>query len=184
MIAVDGISVRDARRADAPAIRRIALRAWPAAYTGLLDDEFIAAVLRDTYAVAPLEQAIARSEQCADAAFLVAERVGALQGFLEFGPGEQGPELFRMYVDVDAIGQGIGTALLDELHKRLPAGTRYAALVHADNHSALAFYRRRGFSVAGAVDGVTHFRRRHGLADAPHGGASDLLLERRVGNRG
>jgi ribosomal protein S18 acetylase RimI-like enzyme len=163
--------VRDATPADAPAIREIALRAWPAAYEGLFDQGFIDLVLGRTYTVEAL------SGQIADPAsqFLVAEDEGILVGYLHYAEGE----LYRLYVEPGLTGRGIGSELLAELNRRLPAGTEYVALVREGNHGALRFYEDRGFARAGYVDGFRLFLDREGL-EAPVAGAGRDVLVRYV----
>lgn len=164
--------VRDALAGDAPAIRELARRAWPAAYGGLFEPGFIELVLERTYAVAALE------EQIADPAsiFLVAEERGAVSGYLHHSHRE----LHRLYVEPELIGRGIGGALLDELHRRLPPGSEYVALVREGNERALRFYERRGFERAGLVDGFRRFLEREGLQPSAAAGAGRDVLVRYV----
>ena len=159
------VRIRDAVPADAEAIAGVARRSWPATYAGLLPEERIERALREGYAPARLAEQIA---DCADASparvFLVAEREGELLGFLHFLPTELGPTLGRLYVDPDALGGGIGGALLDALHERLGPDAAYALRVHPRNERAREFYRRRGFVEAGSLDGECDLLLRYGSA--------------------
>jgi ribosomal protein S18 acetylase RimI-like enzyme len=151
--------VRDALPEDAEAIRAVALRSWPAAYAGLFEPGYIEHVLESGYALEVLER------QLADASFvfLVAcEDDGTVVGYLHYGEGE----LRRLYVEPERLGEGIGAALLEELNRRLPAGTTYVALVREGNDRALRFYDRHGFERAGFVDGLAHFAEREGYQPA------------------
>lgn len=161
--------IRDALPADAPAVRAVAARAWPAAYEGLFEPAFIEAVVARTYAVEAIREHIADP----GSVFLVACDGDAVTGFLHYGAGE----LHRLYVEPELVGRGIGAALLEELNSRLPAGTEYVALVREGNERALHFYDRHGFERAGLVDGFAHFAEREGYRpeDSPRGGRDVLV---------
>ena len=145
------MSIRDADRRDAEAIRRVARRSWPDTYAGLLTDGEIRHFLRWAYNRPALWADIAAAGR-GSGHFLLAERGGAVVGYLHYvRDGRLGPELRRLYVDPDHLGLGVGTALLAELHGRLEPGTSYVLRVHPGNRRALDFYRRRGFEPAGRV---------------------------------
>lgn len=163
--------VRDAVPADAPTIRDVASRAWPAAYEGLFEQGFIDLVLGRTYTVEALIGQIADPA----AQFLVADDGGTVVAYLHYAEGE----LYRLYVEPALTGRGIGSELLAELNRRLPAGTEYVALVREGNQGALRFYERRGFERAGHVDGFRLFLDREGL-EAPVAGAGRDVLVRYV----
>lgn len=177
-----GVVVRDARPGDVPAIAAVARRAWPAAYAGLFEEEFIELVLARTYSSGALTGAIGRCARDPRAHFLVAEEGdGHVIGYLHYGPGSSGPELHRLYVEPDRIREGIGSRLLAELNRRLASGTEYVALVREGNLRAVRFYERLGFEHAGLVDGFASFLERSGLPDAAverRGG--DMLMRYRV----
>ena len=70
---------------------------------------------------------------------------GEVVAYLHFGVGERGPELSRIYAGPKAFGTGAGTALLDELHRRLDVRGigSYVLDVHSRNVRGRAFYDRR-----------------------------------------
>lgn len=89
----------------------------------------------------------------ADGALLAREE-GEVVGFVMFGPDDSGFErdlargvVRNVYVDPEARGRGVGTALMDAAEERLAeAGVEEVVLeAMADNEAALAFYRRRGY---------------------------------------
>ncbi len=91
--------------------------------------------------------------------FLVAERDGALVGFVQLGenriaeagvPGDQ--EVRRLYVAADWQGRGIGGALMDATlaHPRIPPDATVLLTVWEDNRRAQVFYRRHGFATLGS----------------------------------
>jgi GNAT superfamily N-acetyltransferase len=147
---VSELSVRDARPADAEAIARVARASWKAAYQEYLDPAYVDAELADGYAVPTLARDIALLAGV-DACFFVAERAGAVVGYLHYAPVEDGPYLRRLYVHPDHWRTGVGDALLEELHRRIGPETSYTLDVHPRNEQARAFYARRGFVDAGRL---------------------------------
>jgi [ribosomal protein S5]-alanine N-acetyltransferase len=147
---VNPVSVRDAAAADAEAIARVARASWSETYGDLFDAAFIAEFLDANYRPAALAEQAKRAADAPDRHFLVAERDGDVVAFAEFGQGTRGPELFRIYADPAHFGTGTGTALLDELHRRLLGNVdAYVAEVHAQNERGRAFYDRNGFVIVG-----------------------------------
>ena len=78
----------------------------------------------------------------------VAERNGALVGFASFFRPDQ--FLHSLYVERGARGQGVGSALLEQV--RLIASGSIALKVQKLNAAAIDFYRRRGLQVIDAGD--------------------------------
>jgi ribosomal-protein-alanine N-acetyltransferase len=140
--------VRDARSEDAEAIARVARASWTDTYGEIFEPEFIEGFLARNYAVERLAEATREAERRGEI-FLVAERGGAIAGYLHFGAGPRGPHLFRIYADPIAYGSGIGSVLLDELHRRLDERGigSYELEVHERNERGRAFYDRKGFVI-------------------------------------
>jgi ribosomal-protein-alanine N-acetyltransferase len=144
------VRVRQATPADAEAIARVARASWRDTYRDIFETAFIEDFLARNYDEAGLAGAAARAHDQPGAAFLVAERDGAIVGYLQFGEGTRGPELFRVYADPAHYGTGIGSALLDELHRRVGESvTSYVLDVHSRNERGRAFYDRNGFVIVG-----------------------------------
>lgn len=81
---------------------------------------------------------------------LVADRFGVPIGYAGAVHGARPrAKLLTIHVHPDARGNGIGSALMDELETRLRARkARHLELeVHADNDVAQAMYRSRGYEV-------------------------------------
>ena len=141
-------SVRDASAADADAITRVARTSWTETYRDIFEPEFIERFLADAY---DIDRLAASAERAADDEhFLVAERGGAVIAFAQYGDGRRGPELFRIYADPAHFGNGAGTALLAQLHRRLTGRVgSYVVDIHSRNERGRAFYDRNGFVVVG-----------------------------------
>jgi ribosomal-protein-alanine N-acetyltransferase len=144
------VAVRDAVPADAAAIARVARTSWTDAYRDIFDPSFIEEFLERNYAPALLA---AQAEACLDRMdrhFLVAERDGEVIAYAQYGVGERGPELYRLYADPAHYGTGAGSALLDDLHRRLDGRVdAYLLDVHSRNARGRAFYDRKGFVIVG-----------------------------------
>lgn len=146
------VAVRQAEQRDAQALAELHVRAWQAAYRGILDDAF----LRGLSAGQRLPGWTARLADPCITTF-VAEREGALAGFVVAGrsrdpadpPGTA--EVHSLYVDEASWRTGVGSALLARAVERLRGEgfTRAVVWVFTENPRARAFYEARGFA-AGA----------------------------------
>ena len=144
------VSVRDALADDADAIAGVARASWAETYRDIFEPAFITEFLDANYQPAALAEQASRAAGSSDGHFLVAERDGAVVAFAQFGVGSRGPELFRIYADPAHFGSGAGSALLDELHRRLAGHVdAYVAEVHSENERGRAFYDRNGFVIIG-----------------------------------
>lgn len=76
----------------------------------------------------------------------VAESADQIVGFIAWQPGQ----IDHLYVDMDYLGQGIGSALLQ---KATEAEPRLELWAFQRNAAALAFYRTKGFRVIRETDG-------------------------------
>ena len=144
------VTVRDATDEDASAIRRVAQASWRDTYRDIFEPGFIEAFLDRNYSEAALASAAEAAAIRDEAAFLVAERDGAIVGYLHFGEGPRGPTLFRIYADPEQYGTGVGSALLAELHRRIEGRVEaYVLDVHSRNERGRAFYEHNGFVTVG-----------------------------------
>jgi ribosomal protein S18 acetylase RimI-like enzyme len=113
------VTVRPATVADAPAMGRLHVRAWQAAYRGHMPDAYLDG-LRPGDRAAFWEGALRRDR--ARGAVLVAEQAGDVTGFATVGPAqdpEGAGELYAINVDPDAWGTGAGRALLQAAQAEL-----------------------------------------------------------------
>jgi [ribosomal protein S5]-alanine N-acetyltransferase len=145
---VTPVSVRDALPADAEAIARVARASWTVTYRDIFEPAFIDGFLAQYYSTDALATAAQRAAEREDTEFLVAERDGEVVAYAHFAVGERGPELFRIYAHPDHYGTGVGSALLDELHRRIDGAVdTYILDVHSRNERGRAFYDRHGFVI-------------------------------------
>lgn len=147
--------VRPARVADASAIGEVHVRAWQAAYRGVMPDEYLDALSADERA-AMWRDRMARDDL---PPLLVAEAAGVVVGFAAFGgerpsPDQRGAgELGAINLDPAHWGKGIGRSLLREVTSALSSlGYREAILwVVPQNLRARSLYEREGWLADGAV---------------------------------
>jgi ribosomal protein S18 acetylase RimI-like enzyme len=172
------VSVRTAVVADVPSIAAIGSVGFPAVHEAIVGAEFAAAVVEQTYSTAALDECVRRCAEAEDAEFLVAEQQGEVVGFLHYDSQGAEPELHRIYVDMTRKRAGVGSALMRELHERLPERRSYVLLVAEANTDAQAFYRRHGLVVERSVDGTSHHRHAMGLSLAVQPPVAPALLMR------
>jgi putative acetyltransferase len=85
-----------------------------------------------------------RNELVPEAAIIVAERAGAMAGFVTI---DASGYLDQLVVAPDHWGSPLATLLVDEAKRCSPAGVTLK--VNADNGRAIRFYERNGFVHAG-----------------------------------
>lgn len=147
-------SIRLATAADAPGISRLQVRAWRAAYRGLLPDALLAALSverrEDIWRRWHDDQPLRR--------IWVAEQPPGLVGFVATGPGRDDDaiasagEVYAIYVEPALIGSGLGRRLLARAVTGLRAqGFAQATLwVLEGNARARRFYEAAGWRADGA----------------------------------
>ena len=165
------VRVRRATVADAPAMGRLVVRAWQAAYRGHMPDDYLDG-LRAEDRAAGWERSLGRERP--RGANLVAEREGEVVGFANVGPAEDpegAGELYAINVDPAHWGTGAGRALLEAAQAEL-ARLGFAELVLwvlPANARARRFYEIAGWAsdgtertvdALGAVVPEVRYRRR------------------------
>jgi ribosomal protein S18 acetylase RimI-like enzyme len=154
---VSAIAVRRAVESDAAAIAAIHVRAWQAAYRGIVADEIL-----DGMTVERRErmwsELLAGGRDAPATTVTIAELDGAVAGFCtvatpsrddDAAPGTA--EIPAIYVDPDHMRRGVGAALLGAALEGLDQGGwgRVTLWVFAGNDAARAFYARFGFEPDG-----------------------------------
>ena len=147
--------IRNAIPADAPAIARVHIRAWQAAYNGLMPADYLNGL-----------DVEARTEQWSDILAnpgpginLVAGRGEAVEGFCVFGPsrdqdleGKNTGELVALNIDPECWGSGLGRALVEQViaESRQSGWDALTLWTISQNHRARELYEFAGFSLEGA----------------------------------
>ena len=150
------VSFRPATPADASAVAEFAHRCFQEAYQTVMEPELMTRVLRDQFA--PAQQ---RAEiEHPSAAWVLAEIDGVLAGYAylrrgripAIGAPADPVELARFYVDQSWHGRGVARLLMDATVARARAlgGRTLWLAVWQRNPRAIAFYRKYGFTKAGA----------------------------------
>lgn len=132
----------------APGIASAHVRAWHVAYAGILDAEFLQGISIDSRA-----QQWRGNLQRNESQTLVAQRDGVVLGFVSYGrcrdedaPADRG-EIWALYADPAAWGQGVGLALMRRATEALQAaGYAHTSLwVLGQNQRGIRFYQAFGF---------------------------------------
>jgi ribosomal protein S18 acetylase RimI-like enzyme len=178
------VRVRDASLDDVDAVVRIGSASLVAQYGEVVDRTAVDATIEQTYSKAAVAGSVERCVAAADAEFLVAERDGAVRGFLHYDSFGDEPELHRLYVDAAERRTGIGGQLIEELHARLGPSPRYMLLVMDGNDPAVRFYERHGAEVVTTVDGLLYYAKHMGVVFPPDVVPFRLILMRRGTDRG
>ena len=143
--------VRRATMGDAEPIARVHTSAWQAAYLGILDDEYLAALDWHERAARWVDL-LGRNDGATILVALVdAQVVAFATGGRSRDPEAVGDELYAIYVLPELWGRGLGSLLLERMISGFLASTPITLWVLEDNTPAIAFYSRHGF----APDGVS-----------------------------
>ena len=168
--------VRPARVTDAPKLGRIGVRAWQAAYRGLMPDEFLDGLSAEQR-TASWERGLATPAEPGQAQLVVEDDDGEVAGFVVTGPtrsGEGTGEVRVLNVEPTRWGRGLGRLLLAAAVDELRSGGHAAAIlwVVEGNVRSRRFYESAGWHLDGGtmVDdrfgtGVVEVRYRLQLAD-------------------
>jgi ribosomal protein S18 acetylase RimI-like enzyme len=95
----------------------------------------------------PLRESLDDLRQSSDS-FLVFERSGNIIGALSFDRGTNQVTITRLVVSPMHLRQGVATALLADLEKRLSPRARLAVSTAQANTPAIRLYQRLGYMVA------------------------------------
>jgi RimJ/RimL family protein N-acetyltransferase len=149
------IELRPATVADAPALGRIHVDAWWAAYRGLVPDSFLQHIIYD-WGEARLRRALAAGSEETYAVELEGESVGLVTLGAARDPdleaGDTG-EVWGIYLAPGHWRRGIGRQAMAEAERMLRArGYERAVLwVLAGNQQARCFYEALGYALDGTA---------------------------------
>jgi ribosomal protein S18 acetylase RimI-like enzyme len=145
--------IRNAEIGDAEAMGLLHVRAWQAAYRGVMPDEYLD-TLDAGERITMWRERIARTDL---APMLVAEVDGQVVGFTNYGAeyppsGSNCGQLYAINLDPDHWRRGIGRALVRRVTEALRAlGYDEAVLwVVPENQRARALYESEGWAADGA----------------------------------
>jgi ribosomal protein S18 acetylase RimI-like enzyme len=139
------VTVRDARPEDVPALARVHVESWRAAYRGLLPDAYLDGLqVRD-------HEELWWSRLRGEGFVVLADLGGVPVGYASGGPDRAQPdadlgEVYAIYVLDEFQGRGVGRALLAAAAERLQ-GEGFGRLrlwTLEGNRRARDFYRRLG----------------------------------------
>lgn len=177
----DALTIRLATPNDAQSIARIRVQGWRFAYQGLISQDYLdlLSVAEDTERMRgylsqfPQNSPPSRSSSVQGSgdgekqSFMLAVRDDAVLGFCRFSAapdkidraeratpgGTMNGRLHSLYIDPDALGQGIGHTLMNHALNTFAAwGCERANLwVLEGNSRAISFYERQGWRRTGAT---------------------------------
>lgn len=141
------ISVREATRDDAKAIKHVARDSWHAVYDSVLGVDRVDETVESWY---DPERLITDDIEQNDRLFFVGVVDETVVGFVETVPDESDDKLahlYRLYVASDYWGRGIGSSLLDHIETVLEEQgfDRLQLSVMAENNAGVSFYESNGF---------------------------------------
>ena len=177
----DALTIRPATPYDAQAIARIRVQGWWFAYQGLISQDYLdsLSVAEDTERMRgylsqfPQNSPPSRSESVQGSSgdekrlFMLAVRDDVVLGFCHFSAAPNNADraeravlgrvmigrIHSLYVGPDALGQGIGHALMNHALSTFTAwGCKRANLwVLEGNSRAISFYKRQGWQLTGGT---------------------------------
>lgn len=122
---------------------------WRVTYAGLLPPAFIESVVKNFYNVGRIRREVARLEGWNG--WYVASDDGAVVGAGGGANTGKMSEIWVLYVEPERLGEGLGTSLLQAITAEcVEQGAREQWVsVYRANLNGIAFYKCRGFQVAG-----------------------------------
>ena len=150
------MKARPAAPGDAPAIARVHVASWNAAYRGVIADEALDALTEER-----LGPEWRREIEGGDAYAAVVEDDGSVVGYSRYGRARDDDldaattaEIYGFYLHPEAWGRGGGRVLMDHVKEDLVTGGWHDAVlwVVQVNDRAQGFYRATGFEPDGRDD--------------------------------
>lgn len=175
----DALTIRPAAPNDAQAVARIHVQGWRFAYQGLISQDYLdsLSIVEDTERMrgylSQLPQNLPPSRSAprlnsgdsGKRSFMLAVRDDAVLGICHFSAapnnadrperatpgGEMVGRLHSLYIDPDALGQGIGHTLMSQALSTFTAWgcERVHLWVLEGNSRAISFYERQGWQLTG-----------------------------------
>ncbi len=147
------LQLRPATAADLPALSQLATTAFIAKFGALYSAQDLATFLAEELSEAAFARDLADPQRLIQLAvregkLLAFAKLGLVCGFPGHARGTQAMELKQLYTATDAIGGGIGSALMDWAMRELAVrgADEVQISVYSQNPGAHRFYERYGFS--------------------------------------
>lgn len=154
----DSPVVRPANASDAVAIAALQVRAWKAAYRGIVPDAFLDDLAEDAWLQRWTDHLTAPGNEEVHQLVSTDARGGQPRAVGTCGPALEPTakltgQLYVLYADPAVWGQGHGGALLRRVHELLAADGHSGAVlwVAADNDHSIRFYEHHGWRKDGGT---------------------------------
>ncbi|WP_158057068.1 GNAT family N-acetyltransferase [Halorussus halophilus] len=140
------MNVRETTADDAEAVQRVARASWHAAYDEILGEGTVTDKVDSWFNLENVTADVNREER----PFFVATTEGRVVGFAIGAPDDDRDatyHLYRIYVQPNDWGRGVGTKLLERLEAELQSRgvERLRLSVFQENEDAIGFYESSGF---------------------------------------
>lgn len=134
---------------DAPAIAAIHVRAWQAAYAGIIPSDYLAGLSEQAKTVF-WQHELAVNRSVVLVAIIDGEVVGwASGGHCRDTDIDGGAEVYAIYVSPEFWARGIGGQLMRKIETAISPGSIITLWVLRQNQHAIAFYRKVGYDFDG-----------------------------------
>lgn len=139
----DAILIESLRDDDIPALSKLAADIWWHHYPTMISDEQIHYMLELMYSHDSLQQQLTDGHH-----FLSAKQGSAMIGYLSCEAlGEGNYFIHKFYVHPKAQSKGIGKQLFQQILIDFSDCQQIELCTNRENHNAIAFYERQGFSI-------------------------------------
>lgn len=130
--------------ADAPLIQKLAERIWWQVYPSIIGEAQLRYMLERMYALPTI-----RAEIEAGVEYVLLSLASRPVGFYALEHRPETARLHKLYLDVDAHGQGLGQRMIAHAAERArDRGARFMDLtVNKNNQRAIRAYKRAGFKI-------------------------------------
>ncbi len=142
-------TIRNLTPQDFEQVYQVAKRSWLFTYKDIFDQKFIEGFVKKHYSPVALKNHLEWVKENGGWSKVVENQEGKIVGFCFIGPFKNSLwRLWRIYLDPEFIGQGIGSSLLQEGEKFLKDSgiDQYIVFVHPKNKIGISFYQKMGFT--------------------------------------
>jgi ribosomal protein S18 acetylase RimI-like enzyme len=141
--------IRSAGHDDLEVIRDLLKRTWHATYDHVYGVAKVDAITDSWHSIEALRRRLSKPYS----EFVIADDGEDILG-MAFASmdGDRTTMLYQLYVNPEAQGRGVGTALLVEMESAFPSAARMRLEVEEANTKAIDFYRRNGYRQVGRTE--------------------------------